>query len=73
VRRQGNEFRGFVVRAPFRRIITTSQNRQMARDQSDAEVDHKVNVREAEPAIRQLNARLPAIKKQLTGLRPSED
>jgi uncharacterized membrane protein len=49
------------IQAP---IIMMSQNRQVARDRIDAEVDHEVNVR-AELAIHQLDERLHAIEGRL--------
>jgi uncharacterized membrane protein len=49
------------VQAP---IIMMSQNRQVARDRLEADIDHEVNVR-AELAVRHADERLHVIEKRL--------
>ena len=52
------------IQAP---ILMMSQNRQLARDRLEAEVDHEVNVR-AELAIRHMDERLHVVEQRLLDL-----
>lgn len=52
------------IQAP---ILMMSQNRQLARDRLEAEIDHEVNVR-AELAIRHMDQRLHTVEQRLLDL-----